>query len=88
MIRVVVFDFDDTLVVSDIVKREMFWKIFQPLGRTAVGIAKKYVLENQETPRQAMIKGIITALSSLKFFNEESLSEECFRWLEEYNHIR
>lgn len=78
MIKVIVFDFDDTLKKSEHLKEQGFTKIFLDLPR-AMGIAAKYVSENKGAPRYQMIQGILLALKKakiLEFADIESITAE------------
>lgn len=61
MIKVINFDFDDTLKISEHLKVQGFHKIFNHIPG-AQETAKKYVVEHLGTPRRQMIQGILLFL--------------------------
>lgn len=86
MIKVIVFDFDDTLKVSEHIKQEGFIKIFAGIPK-ALPIVKSYVQDHYSLPRYDMIKGELIELKKEHIISYEDLEVATAERVKKYSEL-
>src|SRR3989338_2264974 len=81
MTKVVIFDFDDTLVKSERLKQKSFWEIFDLLGQPVLTLAREHVLEHLGQPREEMIRGLVAYLQATDLLGDVDYR----KWLDLYS---
>ena len=85
MLKVVVFDFDDTLTwKTERKKQEAFWKIFSEFS-DAEPIAREFVIEHPGLPRRAMIEKVLELFEKRKIRLNAKFNIDYF--LNEYTRV-
>lgn len=83
MIQAIVFDFDDTLVQSERLKREAFVTVFSSIPNSEM-IARKFLEEYPGRPRQDTIKGILATLQDAKITSIPDLESATTQFITRY----
>lgn len=84
MIKVIVFDFDDTLVMSEHIKQTGFIEIFSNV-EGAAAVIRDYIINNPGQPRYQAIENILRELSKRGILNFNNLKETCAEYVGKYS---
>ena len=86
MIKVIIFDFDGTIIDSNRIKYEAFFRIF-PRRKEIERIVKKVLNRYREETRFLIIKKILTELKKKGEINFNDLEREISIYVQKYNKI-
>lgn len=84
MVKAIIFDFDNTLVNSEWIKKSAYFEIFNDI-KNSRPLVEEFLNSNERIPRSAAIFGILERLEKANIHKFENINKTLEKYLERYS---